>query len=337
MWLGKAELVKTLRAFHSFDTNASPFIAVQINADEPPCFYRSSSFGQIQTENFNLSQSGNIYVSLGHFQDCLKALSDEKVELTVAPNGGLRINSVDNSFGTELSVHTVTVQQAGLKVHDVGEIALRLDTTTFLGFDSSPFASAAPPILMQGRLMLPTKYGAVIWNGPDVFKTIQLQPREAFLKLISNNLAVEAIFQTSNGYWGTKINGQILFSRGHMLGKELFDLYNVPGVELTRLPANRLVQAMGSAAALCGDQDKVDFVPKEGITVKDKFGNTSKFSLGGIEGFTRFSTFGRTVKTIADALIQAKDEEAVLLDVTNFSSPTKRLTRGPWEVSFRTV
>lgn len=337
MLLDKGDLLKTLRGLHSFDTGASPYIAVQLVENNSPRFYRSSAYGQIQSLDFDLLKTGNTYVSLSHFQDCLKVISEDKLELSLDPNGILKIASTDNSFESEIRVHTVPVSQAGLKSHDLGSLVTSLSPTTFLGCDSSPFSAATPPMLVNGRLFISTKYGAIMWDGPDCLKDIQLQPRESFLKMVTGNLAVEDLFISEKGYWGAKINGMLVFNHGHMLGREIFNAYNVPGVELTRFPAARLVQTMGQAAALCADQDKVDVVPKEGIVVKDKFGSNSKFSLGGGEGWTKFSTFGRTMKTIADALSQSKDEEAILYDVPSFTNPTKRLRRGPWEVSFRVL
>jgi hypothetical protein len=335
--LSKNDLLKTLRSLSEFDTNASPFVAVQLVENSLPRFFRSSINGQIMSSDFDLLKTGNTYVSLSHFKDCLKVLPEEKIELSLDPNGILKISSLDNTFDSEIRVHTVPVTQAGLKAHDLGGVATRLGANTFLGCDTSPFAAASPPMLVNGRLFISTKFGAVMWNGPDWLRAVQLQPREPFLKLITGNSAVEDLFLTEKGYWGTAIAGMVIFSYGHLLGRELFDAYAAPGVELTRFPAARLVQALHAAAGLCDDQDKVEIRPKEGIVVRDKFGNDSRFSLGGSDGWQKFTAFGRTMKTIADALSQAADEEAVLLDIPSFTNPTKRLQRGPWSVSFKTL
>lgn len=336
MLIDKNELLKVLRSFEIFDGSASPFIAVQLNEGFPR-LYRSSLTGQMQSLDFDLLKTGNTYVSLSHFRDCLRVLSESKVELSLDPNGILKISSLDNIFDSEIRVHTVPVHQAGLKTHELGPVVTPLSNTIFLGCDTSPFAAASPPMLGNGRLFIPTKYGAVIWTGPESLKQIQLQPREAFLKLVTGNPAVEDLFITEKGYWGARINGAVVFHYGHLLGRELFNAYNVPGIELVRFPADRLVSSLGAAAGLCDDQDKIELVPKEGVTVRDKFGNSSKFSLGGAEGWPRFSIFGKTAKTIMAALAQAKDEEAVLYDVPSFANPTKRLKRGPFEVSFRNL
>jgi hypothetical protein len=338
MLLDKNDLLKLLRSLVNFDTNASPYIAVQLVEDDFPRFYRSSSFGQIQSSDFNLQKSGNTYVSLSHFQDCLRVLAEEKVELSLDPNGILKITSTDNSFDSEIRVHTVPVTQAGLKSHDLGIVTTRLDSTTFLGCDTSPFVAAAPPILSEGRLLIITKYGAIMWDGPETLKKVPFWPRESFMKLVSGNPQVDDLILTDKGYWGVRIQGMNIMSHGHLIGRELFNVYNVPGVELARFPAQRLVYALGAAAGLCEEQDRIEIVPKEGIVTHDRFGSVSKFSLGGVEGWSRFATFGRTVKTIADALIQVKDdEEVVLFDVPSFSNPTKRFRRGQFEISFRTV
>ncbi len=338
MLLDKGNLLKILRALETFDTNASPFVAVQLVENNFPRFFRSSINGQIQSADFDLLKTGNTYVSLSHFKDCLRVLIEEKVELSLDPNGILKISSMDQSFDSEIRVHTVPATQAGLKSHELGDVATQLISNTFLGCDTSPFAAASPPMLVKGRLFISTRFGAVMWHGAaDTLGVIQLQPREPFLKLVTGNSAVEELFLTEKGYWGTRIAGLVIFSYGHMLGKELFDAYAAPGVELTRFPAARLVQALHAAAGLCADQDKIEIRPKEGIVVRDKFGNDSKFSLGGGEGWHKFAAFGRTMKTIADALTQDKSEEVILYDVPSFVNPTKRLRRGSFEVSFRTL
>src|SRR5271157_3229307 len=152
MLIEKSELLKTLRALETFDTSASPYVAVQLVEDNFPRFYRSSINGQIQSADFDLLKTGNTYVSLSHFQDCLRVLQEKKIELTLDTNGILKISSMDNSFDSEIRVHTVPATQAGLKAHELGQVATNLDPNTFLGCDSSPFAVASPPMLVDGRL-----------------------------------------------------------------------------------------------------------------------------------------------------------------------------------------
>jgi len=334
MLIDKAELLKTLRAIQTFDTNSSPYVAVTLRDDSGPLFYRSSAFGFIQSKDFGLASTTN--VSLSHLQECLKVLREEKVEMGLDPNGILRISSTDNTFDSELRVHTVTAAQAGLKTHQVGDITTRLEPNVFLGIDTSPFKPKTPPVLVNGRLMLATSDAVIIWNGPDSLKGLANYPREAFLRVATSNPAVTEVVLTAGNYWGVVTNDLVMFTYGHTLGHELFDVYNVPATDLVRLPAERLVYALRAAAGLVGDRDKVEIDPKEGVVSRNKFGSEAKFSLGGATGWPKFGIFGGTAQAVVDALSQSKDEEIVLSSVP-MVHPTMRMRRGPFEVSFKTV
>ncbi len=334
MLIDKSELIKTLRTIDRFDTNSSPYVAVVLMDDIPPSFYRSSAFGFIQSKEFGLDPVTN--VSLSHLRDCLGVLREDKVEISTDPNGILKISSLDNTFDSELRVHTVTAAQAALKRHDIGNITIRFEPNVFLGIDTSPFKLKIPPVLALGRLMLATSDAVVIWDGPDSLKQATSQPREMFLKAATGNSAVEQILLTENNYWGVVANGLVTFSYGHTLGRELFDVYNVPSTELVKLPADRLVYALRAAAGLVGDKDRIEIDPKNGVTARNRFGSEAKFSLGQVAGWNKFGVFGGTAQAIVDALSQSKDEEAVLSSVP-MVHPTMRLRRGPFEVSFKTI
>lgn len=334
MLIDKAELLKTLRAVEKFDTNASPYVAVMLPDDAAPLFYRSSAFGFIQSKDFGGSAVTN--VSLSHLKDCLNVLREDKVEVTTDLNGVLKIASTDNTFDSELRVHTVTPAQAALKVHDVGDITIRFESTVFQGIDTTPFKTKTPPVLANGRLMLATSDAVVIWDGPDSLKQATSQPRDSFLRAAAGNAAVEQVVLTAKNYWGVVVNGLVLFNYGHTLGRELFDVYAVPSSELVKLPADRLIYALRAAAGLVGDKDRVEIDPKNGVTARNRFGSEAKFSLGGTTGWNKFGIFGGTAQAIVDALSQSKDEEAVLSSVPMIH-PTLRLRRGPFEVNFKTI
>jgi hypothetical protein len=332
--IDKGDLSKTLRVVQGFDTNASPFIGVQLADDQAPRFYRSGAFGFISSKDFATTSPTN--VSLAHLQDCLKVLREEKVEMGLDLNGILKISSTDNTFDSELRVHTVPAAQAGLKTHNVGDIALRFEPNVFLGIDTTPFKTKTPPVLVEGRLMLATSDAVIIWTGMDSLKHARVYPREAFLRLACANADVREIVLTTGGYWGVVTNDLVMFNYGHNLGRELFDSYNVPSVELVRLPADRLIYALKAAAGLIGDKDRVDIDPKYGVVSRNRYGSDAKFSLGGTQGWNKFGVFGGTARAIVDALFQSKDEEAVLSSV-QMVHPTLRLRRGPFEVSFKTI
>jgi hypothetical protein len=332
MLTDKGDLLKTLRAIQNFDTNASPYVAVTLFPDTQPLFYRSSSFGFIQSKDFPAASITN--VSLSHLQDCLRVLREDKVEMSLDPNGVLKIASTDNTFDSELRVHTVTPAQAGLKLHTVGDIAVRFEPNAFLGIDTTPFKTKAPPVVVNGRLMLATSDAVVIWDGPDTLKQATAHPRDAFLRVAAGNAAVEQIVLTKGGYWGVVTNDLVVFNYGHTLGRELFDAYNIPSTDIVRLPADRLVYALRAAAGLVGEKDKVEVDPKVGVATRDRFGSEAKFSLGGAQGWNKFGVFGGTAQAIVDALSQSKDEEAVLSSI-QMVHPTMRLRRGSFEANFK--
>lgn len=334
MLIDKAELLRTLRTVQTFDNNASPFVGVQLLDDNPPRLYRSSAFGFICSKEFCTTQPTN--VSLAHFQERLKALREEKVELSLDLNGLLKISSTDNTFDSELRVHTVPASQAGLKSHNVGDVTVRLGATVFQGIDPTPFKVKTLPVLAEGRLMLATADAVVIWTGPDSLKAVPSYPRESFLRMACSNPKVKDVLLSANGYWGVLTEDLEMFSYGHNVGRELFNAYNIPGTELVRLPAERLLYSLQATAILVGDRDRVEIDPKHGITSKDRFGADSKFSLGGVSGWTKFGIFGGTAQAIVDALSQSKDEEAVLYSVPMLH-PTMRLRRGPFEVNFKVI
>ncbi len=331
--LDKADLLKTLRAISSYDSGASPYIAVQVQPDKPLLFFRSSNFGSIQSTDLTIPNPSLTYVSLEHFQDCLKVLKESEVQVELDANGTLVVSSIDNTFNSILRVHTVQANQTGLKHHDVGPVKTWIDPTAFLGIDVKPFHAAIPPVLVNGKLMLATHWGVVLWHGPESLKNLTVQPREAILKLVCGNKEIRSIFLTENGYWGADAGNLVTFIYGHLIGKELFNANNVAGVKLADLPADRLVTSLKAVSGLCGDKDKVELDPKRGVVTRDRFGNEATFSLGVVGGWNKITTFGKTAKTIVDALSQSEDEEVSLWSVGS----SMRLQRGPFEVNFRTI
>lgn len=326
--LNKSELLKTLRTIISFDVNASPFAAVQLTNDEP-CFYRSSHTGFVQSKRYSGEELTHILLS--HFRDSLQVLRDEAVEITKDGNGILKLSSSDNVYESEIRVHTVRPEQAGLKIHDIGDIVYRLPPHIFTGFDSRPFTCAAQPTLVKGRIMIPTQSGIAIWRGPADLAPLELFPRESFLKFISSGSLLERVVVSSKGYWGAASGGLISFISGHTTGGSLYTTYNVPAKPLDNFPADRLIVALEAVAGMCGD-NKIEICPNQGITTKDVTGNQSRFSIGQHQGWDKFAITGKTAKTIVDALKQSAETEATLSLAPNQSM---RLSRGNWEINFR--
>ena len=326
--LNKSELLKTLKSIFGFDVSASPYAALQLNADGP-CFYRSSLTGFIQSKDYGTSVTTHILLS--HLRDSLQVLRDEAVELSLDKNGVLKISSTDTVYESEIRVHTVRAEQAGLKYHQIGDIVYRIPPHIFQDFDARPFTCAAQPTLVDGRIMIPTQSGIVVWSGPGELKSLQLFPRESILKFISAANTLERVVVSSKGYWGVAANGLISFISGHTTGATLYQSYNHPGKTLGTLPAERLMVALESAQNMCGE-NKIDVCPTQGITTKDTTGNQSKFAIGQHTGWDRFSITGKTAGTIVNALSQSSEADVVLSQIPN---QALRLSRGVWEVNFR--
>jgi hypothetical protein len=329
----KNELLRTLRTISTFDVGGSPYLTVQFpQGSGVPNFFRSSQAGFIQSTGLGSGQRA--YVSLSHLKDCLQVLKDDQVTLGLSTTGGVVLNSTDHTYESELHIHTVHKDQAGIKQHDIGNIKLRLDPGVFAGFDSRPFTCAAAPSLVDGRIMLPTIAGISIWSGPDDLKAIQLQPRESLLKFISQS--VDEVCLSEKGYWGAVSGGLLSFIGAHTSGTQLYHSYALAGNELAKIPRGRLITALQAAASLCSDSDKVELCPTQGVVTRDPMGNQAKFSIGQHTGWTKFRMLANTAKLIVDTLTQTAGEEAVLKSVPGHPQPTFRLECGCWEVNFKT-
>ena len=327
----KVEILKTLRTIANFDDEASPFAALSLSNAK---FYRSSAFGYIMSKNAVVDAS-SVYVSISHLQDCLRAMPEEKLELAL-DNKTVVVKSIAAAFQSELRVHTVDVQNAGLKKHPVSNIKTTLSPDIFKGFDIKPFDVAAAPLLREGRLLVVTPFGAVIWTGPESLKVLNVQsnPRENFLRFVS--AGCESILITDNGYWGAVGSDLVSFISGHNIAPHLFQLFDVDAEPLATVPANRLVEALKAAAGLCDAGRKVEIKPKEGVTAEDAFGNVSKFGLGDVAGLPQATLPPQSAKLIVDALSQTSEENAVLYWIDQ-KNPVLRVTRGSFEVNIKII
>jgi hypothetical protein len=329
----KNELLRTLRTVTHFDVGGSPYLMVQFPpSGGVPNFFRSSQAGFIQSTNLGAGQRA--YVSLSHLKEGLQVLKDDQVSLSLSSSGGVTLSSTDHVYESELRIHTVHKDQAGIKQHDIGDVNLRLDPSIFTGFDSRPFSCAAPPSLFDGRIMLPTIAGISIWTGPDELKQVHLQPRESLLKFISQS--VDEVCLSEKGYWGGASGGLVSFIGGHTTGPQLYSTYSLAGVELARLPRARLLTSLQAASSLCSDTDKVELCPIHGVTTRDPMGNQARFSIGQHTGWTKFRMLAKTAKLIVDTLTQTAGEEAVLKSVPGHTQNTFRLECGSWETNFKT-
>lgn len=336
MLVPKTDLLKPLKALQAFDPKGSPYIGVQLDTDTPQ-FYRSSPNGYIQSRGF--TGTSVTHVSLANFMDCLKSLPEEAVQLGLDNNGILSIyGTTSDVFESETHVHTVAESQAGLKKHDVGVVRVEIDREAFSKVNLRPFKTVTPPVLVKGRLMLATDAGAtVIWDGPESLLTAPaIYPRETFLRQISDGAAVAQIMVTANGYWGATVDDMVTYTKGHVIGRQIFDNYAVVGQEIAKLPAQRLVDALESAVKLLEPSEKVDIDPRLGVLAKGKFGD-NRNSLGGTGEWQRFGMLAKTAKVVFEALSQTTEDEATLYSVPTSQANTTilRLKRGPFEINFR--
>lgn len=328
----KAELMKTLRVVAGFDSAASPFIGTKLADEDKVHVYRSSNIGFIQSKE--VLPGPQTFVSLNHLQDCLRVLVGDKIEFSTDKNGILKVSATDASFETELRVHTVAAEKSGQKSHEVGAVKVRLSPELFKGFNARHFACATPPVLFNGRIMLPTQAGIVFFNCPEELKKIEVNPRESFLNFITPGKTEEIVI-TEKGYWGAIGTDLMLFAATHQFGRPLFNSYQISGELIEVFPVSRLLYSLGAAANLTDSpMAKVEIGPIDGITTRDNFGNPSRFTLGTKGTWLKFNIMAKTARLIVDALEQAKDggDEARLFQ----TEAGMRLQRGCWEVNFKT-
>jgi hypothetical protein len=331
--LNKTDLLKTLRLISNFDVTGSPFIALQLGGNQP-CFYRSSPNGFIQSQNLNVGKM--TYVYLNHFKDCLQILKDDMVDLDLDLNGVLKLSANDSVYESELRIHTAKAEQAGLKHHDVGDVVIRLAHDTFNSFNTKSFSYVAQPVLDKGKILIPSQYGVIVWKGTDALNTIQLSPRDSFLRIASSP-DVKEIVICKNGYWGAIFNDLMVFIGGHVSGKHLFELYDVPANLLGSVPADRLIYGLKSAVSLAGDNGKIEVCPINGVITKDQLGSQAKFTLGDKKTWNKFSLTSKAANMVVEALSQTKEDEIKLSQFTLNGFTVMRLTRGFWEVNFRVL
>lgn len=336
MLIEKGDLLKVLRVVSGFDNSACAFLGVQLPKDGKPQFHRSSAHGFIQTKDFDLNQLGSsVFASLANLKDLLNASADT-MEMVADVTGQLRLASLDE-FPIRLQVFTVRKQAAGVKEHVLGNPNfIRYSGDIFKGLDIRPFKPLEFPTLLDGRLLVNTISGTLVWTGPDALKSVRLQPRESFLRFISGG-SIGEFLVSQQGYWIAEKDGLMCALYGHNTPTELLTLHTLPGTELTRFDASRLVSSLSLVSSLTSDTDKVEINPKEGIVCRDKYTNPQIFPSGATTTtWPKATIFGRTVKFIVDALSQTNEDEVVLYSVP-LRNPTYRIARGPFEVNFGLV
>jgi hypothetical protein len=327
----KAELQKTLKLLSSFDPIGSPYAAVQFVEGKPE-FYRSSANGFAHTKNFQVEE---IFVDLQHFIEYLKYLPDD-VEVTVAPNGVLRLYAINGNFPTTMFVHTVQKGQAGQIRHTPAGRSFELKPNTFLGLDVRHITNlSGHPTIMNGMVMIPTNTGALIYSGAAEFlpPSSDFSPKFSFLKLVSGEAVVDDLYVSQNGYWRAAVEGLTVYMMGQGPDARLFRRMTLPGTEVCQFTASALLWGLSAATGLIGDTEYVGMSPRDGITIQDKFGNPAQWTLDEGLDWPKFRINGGQAKLIVNTLKQAQDDKIVFYDVPNDTSPLLRFTRGNFAVN----
>lgn len=332
MLVNKKDLLSPLKALASFDHKGAPYVGVQLVDGHKPMFLRSNNDGIIQSREYGVHPT--TYVSLDHLRNVLKNCPEDSIELSVNERGIMRMYGTSEvGSNTETNVHTVSEKQASTKIHDIGERAVTLDMQTFAGFDIDKLTLVSEPVLTHGKLMLATNKGAVVMWKNELFasQTINLSPREPFLRMVCGQDDVTELSLTKNGYWGAGIGDLVTYTKGHILGRQLFDSYNQLGVEAAQIPAERLLTCLHAAVGLLDEGEVVEIDPKLGVIAKGTFGE-NRNSLGEMGNWSRFSLQAKTAKVVIDTLSQAAGDYATLEHMTG---STMRLVRGDLAVNFR--
>ncbi len=336
MLILKNDLLRPLKALAIFDHKGAPYIGVQLVDGHKPMFLRSNNDGIIQSKEYGLFPT--TFVSLGHLTNVLKNCPEDSIELSVNERGIMRMYGTSEvGSNTETNVHTVSEKQAGIKVHDIGIRMVALDSQTFAGFSIDKLTLVSEPVFAHGKLMLATNKGAVVMWKSELFASqpINLSPREPFLRMVCGQ-EVDELALTKNGYWSAGIGDLVTYTKGHVLGRQLFDSYSQPGAEAAQLPAERLLMCLKAAVGLLDEQEIIEIDPKLGVIAKSTFGD-NRNSLGETGNWSRFSLQAKTAKVVIDTLSQAAGDYATLELTSTRSGPTStmRLVRGELAVNFR--
>jgi hypothetical protein len=314
----------------------TPFVALHLGDAEVIPIRRTSAVGFFATDGApEVTDPGWSFVSYSHLQDCLRVLESETVEILAMPGGGTLMRSSGGTYSTELRVHTVDRSRAGFKRHAPGDNFMTLDPGWLNGLSTRPFALATPPAFHGDQLLLMTQAGIISWQttGDPGLPSF---PREAFLKAISG-VTPKLLELTTNGFYHVNHDGASIFAAGHRgNGDAMVSATVVTATPSVTLPAGRFIQALEQASACAGINSLIHFGPRAGVTVKNNFGGTDRFSVGDLPVFTGFSMSIKTAKTIADALKQVPSGDITLQTVNGFAD-TSRVTRGTASVTFRTI
>ena len=280
-----------------------------------------------------LDDPGWIFVSYAHLQGSLQYVDSEKIEVLTMPGGGTLLRTFESAFETELRVHTVSRRQCGFKQHNPGASFIVMKPEWLGGFNARPFPLLTAPALEGTKLVLQTLAGLVTFELP-YDAALTAHPREALLKAISG-ADLDLLELMESGFYHALIEGVHVYICGHLSTAALqSQLLGKAHEDSVVLPATRFIQAVEAGTNLAAPNSPVTIGARLGVTVKNAYGNTDRFSLGTTEPFPDFALSTKATKVIVDALKQTKDEEVHLRRLVGHPDVI-RLTRGAVEVSQR--
>lgn len=330
MLVVKSSLLRSLRVFQRFSPSGAPFVGIQWQ-DGHPLFHRSSELGFIESVGYDRSLPTTV-ISLAHLIATLSDTQVEEVDLSLDKSGILCVRGNKGMNTDELKVYTLSKGVTWFKEHNISELSVEFDVTSFRGINTSPFTLEAHPVLRNGKLMLATAYGIVMRNEIPISSAYPY-PRDPFLRTIST-MQITSIHITRGGYWGATSDNMRIYVAGHRSGDKFFDNYAGPADAITSVPAERLVWALRSCADRADAESVISMDPTAGLQVRDEYGNMNRFSLADSEHIPRMQIRPKTARVLYDAFSQ---DTADMVTIARMDTNTMRMTRGLWEVSFKTV
>jgi hypothetical protein len=284
----------------------TPFVALHLQG-EPGTMHirRTGAVGYVESEDAPpMEDTGWSYVSFGHLKEGLKFIESDDVEIVILGNGGVQLRAVGANYETEIRVHTVDRARSAFKKHTPGACFISVEPTWLRGLNTKPFVLACPPVILEHELVLLTQVGVIRW-ATSYDAGLPSFPRESFLKAISG--LQEGILELSeSGYYRAVIDGLNVYTGGH---RSTFpgSIQGEPdtGVEL---PANRLLLSLKNAAVHSSPTSQVNLSSKLGITAKDLYNLTSRWSMGDLPAFPTIGFSPKVAKLLTDALEQEKGE-----------------------------
>lgn len=313
----------------------SPFVALHLGEPDRIHVRRTGAVGFVETlEAPALDDTGWVFVSFSHLQDCLRVIETDEIEVMSLPHGGTLLRSASSDYQTELQVHTVDRSRSGFKRHTAGETFQALEPNWLGGLNVKPFTLSQAPTVVGDILTLPTHSGTITWTNTYA-PGLPSHPRESFLKAVSG-LDKCPMELTVNGFYRAQLDEVNLYIASHQALAAPGPLLGPVEDGDVALPAGRLLLALDKAAGHAAPGASIKVSPRIGVHTRDIYSNPSTWSLGDTEPFPAITFSPKTAKLLVDALGQAEGESITLVRIAGYRD-LFRVTRGGCSVSFRVI